>query len=145
MIELIEEEGFDAVFLGTGAGLPYFMNIPGENINGVYSANEFLTRSNLMRAFDFPTADTPIQKGKKVAVHGKVVKLTAHIMGKDWIHLRDGSGKQEDNNNDLSVTTKPDSVKVGDTITATGTLTSDKNIGSGYFYPALLEDATVSK
>ncbi len=68
--ELIEEEKFDAVFLGTGAGLPYFMNIPGENLCGVYSANEFLTRSNLMRAFEFPTSDTPIQKGKKVAVLG---------------------------------------------------------------------------
>jgi len=68
--ELMEEEKFDAVFLGTGAGLPYFMNIPGENLNGVYSANEFLTRSNLMRAFDFPQSDTPVQKGKKVAVLG---------------------------------------------------------------------------
>ncbi|MCX7835992.1 MAG: NADPH-dependent glutamate synthase [bacterium] len=68
--ELLDEEKFDTVFLGTGAGLPYFMNIPGENYNGVYSANEFLTRSNLMRAFDFPNADTPIIRGKKVAVLG---------------------------------------------------------------------------
>ena len=62
--------GYDAVFLGTGAGLPTFMNIPGENLNGVYSANEYLTRSNLMKAYLFPQYDTPIAKGKKVAVLG---------------------------------------------------------------------------
>lgn len=68
--ELIDEENFDAVFIGTGAGLPYFMNIPGENLNGVYSANEFLTRTNLMAAYDFPNHDTPVKVGKKVAVIG---------------------------------------------------------------------------
>ena len=62
--------GYDAVFLGTGAGLPTFMNIPGENLNGVYSANEYLTRSNLMKAYLFPQYDTPIAKGKNVAVLG---------------------------------------------------------------------------
>ncbi len=66
--ELLEE--FDAVFLGTGAGLPMFLKIPGENLNGVYSANEFLTRSNLMKAYNFPEYDTPIVKGKNVAVFG---------------------------------------------------------------------------
>ena len=69
--ELIEEEeGFDAVFIGTGAGLPYFMGVPGENLNGVYSANEFLTRCNLMKAYRFPECGTPIHVGKKVAVVG---------------------------------------------------------------------------
>ncbi|MBQ7516147.1 MAG: NADPH-dependent glutamate synthase [Schwartzia sp.] len=68
--ELMEEEGFDAVFVGTGAGLPHFMNIPGENLNGVYSANEFLTRCNLMKAYRFPDYATPIRVGKKVAVVG---------------------------------------------------------------------------
>jgi glutamate synthase (NADPH) small chain len=63
-------EDYDSVFLGTGAGLPYFMNIPGENLNGVYSANEYLTRSNLMRAYKFPEYDTPIAVSKKVAVLG---------------------------------------------------------------------------
>jgi len=63
-------EGYSAVFIGTGAGLPYFMNIPGENLNGVYSANEFLTRSNLMKAYLFPRYDTPIKVGKRVAVVG---------------------------------------------------------------------------
>lgn len=62
--------GYHAVFLGTGAGLPMFLNIPGENLNGVYSANEFLTRVNLMKAYLFPDYDTPIKIGKKVAVIG---------------------------------------------------------------------------
>ncbi len=68
--ELMKEQGYDAIFIATGAGLPYFMGIPGENLNGVYSANEFLTRSNLMKAFRFPDYDTPIKVGKKVAVVG---------------------------------------------------------------------------
>ncbi len=67
--ELIEEEGFSAVFIGSGAGLPKFMGIPGENSNGVFSANEYLTRSNLMKAFD-ENSNTPIMHGKKVAVVG---------------------------------------------------------------------------
>ena len=67
--QLIEEEGFEAVFIGSGAGLPMFMGIPGENANEVFSANEYLTRSNLMKAFD-ASYDTPIAAGKKVAVVG---------------------------------------------------------------------------
>ncbi len=67
--QLMEEEGFEAVFIGSGAGLPMFMGIPGENANGVFSANEYLTRSNLMKAFD-DSYDTPIIAGKKVAVVG---------------------------------------------------------------------------
>ena len=63
-------EGFHAVFLGVGAGAPVFMNIPGENLSGIYSANEYLTRSNLMKAYLFPEYDTPIAKGKNVAVVG---------------------------------------------------------------------------
>jgi glutamate synthase (NADPH/NADH) small chain len=64
------QQGYDAVFLGTGAGLPNFMGIPGENLNGIYSANEYLTRSNLMKAYAFPEADTPILSGRKVVVLG---------------------------------------------------------------------------
>lgn len=67
--ELIDEEGFDAVFIGSGAGLPKFMGIPGEQSNGVFSANEYLTRSNLMKSFD-ENSNTPIMHGKKVAVIG---------------------------------------------------------------------------
>jgi len=63
-------EGFDAVFIGSGAGLPSFLRIPGENLNGVYSANEFLIRTNLMKAYKFPEYDTPIRVGKAVAVVG---------------------------------------------------------------------------
>lgn len=68
--ELMNDEHFDAVFIGTGAGLPSFMNIPGENLVGVYSANEYLTRSNLMKAYLFPKYDTPPIKRQKVAVIG---------------------------------------------------------------------------
>jgi glutamate synthase (NADPH/NADH) small chain len=68
--ELLGEQGYDAIFLGTGAGLPMFMHIPGENYNGVYSANEFLTRVNLMKAYLFPEWDTPVKVGNKVAVVG---------------------------------------------------------------------------
>lgn len=67
--ELMEEEGFDAVFIGSGAGLPKFMGIPGEQANGVFSANEYLTRSNLMKAFN-EESTTPIMRGEKVAVVG---------------------------------------------------------------------------
>lgn len=67
--ELIGEEGFEAVFIGSGAGLPKFMGIPGENANGVFSANEYLTRSNLMKAFN-EDSNTPIMRGRKVAVVG---------------------------------------------------------------------------
>ncbi len=68
--ELLGEEGFSAVFVGSGAGLPKFMGLPGENLNGVYSANEFLTRINLMNAYRWPEADTPVKIGKNVAIVG---------------------------------------------------------------------------
>jgi len=69
-IDDLLEKGYDAVFIGTGAGLPRFLGVPGENLNGVYSANEFLTRTNLMRAFLFPEYDTPIKVGKRVITVG---------------------------------------------------------------------------
>ena len=69
-IDELFEEGFQAVFIGVGAGAPVFMNIPGENLIGIYSANEYLTRSNLMKAYRFPEYDTPIVRGKRVAVIG---------------------------------------------------------------------------
>lgn len=69
-IDQLLEEGFNVVFICTGAGLPIFMDLPGENLNGVYSANEFLTRTNLMRAYEFPSYDTPIKRLKRVAVIG---------------------------------------------------------------------------
>jgi len=72
-IDTVDEllnDGYDAVFLGSGAGLPMFLNIPGENLNGVFSANEYLTRTNLMKAYRFPEYDTPINKSKRVAIIG---------------------------------------------------------------------------
>jgi glutamate synthase (NADPH/NADH) small chain len=69
-IEDLKKDGYDAFFIGTGAGLPNFMRIPGENLVGVYSANEYLTRVNLMRAYDFPNYDTPVFSGNRVAVIG---------------------------------------------------------------------------
>ena len=68
--ELLNGEGFDAAFIGVGAGLPTFMGVPGENLGGVYSANEYLTRSNLMKAYDFPNYDTPVVRGRNVCVVG---------------------------------------------------------------------------
>lgn len=69
-VEQLLEKGYHAVFIGAGAGLPHFLNIPGENLNGVFSANEFLTRVNLMKAYEFPVYDTPVKLGKKVIVVG---------------------------------------------------------------------------
>ena len=66
----LKDEGYQAFFIGTGAGLPYFLEVPGENLNGIYSANEFLTRSNLMKAYLFPRYDTPLKVGQSVAVIG---------------------------------------------------------------------------
>jgi glutamate synthase (NADPH/NADH) small chain len=93
-------EGYDAVYLGTGAGLPTFMNIPGENLNGVYSANEYLTRSNLMKAYRFPEYDTPIVRGKNVAVigGGNVAMdsaRTAMRLGADHVYLVYRRSRQE--------------------------------------------------
>ncbi len=69
-LDELYEEGYEAIFVGSGAGLPSFMGMPGENLNGVYSANEFLTRINLMKAYKFPETDTPVKVGRQVAVVG---------------------------------------------------------------------------
>jgi len=83
-------------------------------------------------------------KGKSVAVHGQVVKFTPEVMGKNWVHLRDGSGSAADGSNDILVTTK-DETKIGDVVLAKGTVQTDKNFGSGYAYKVLVEDAKLSK
>jgi glutamate synthase (NADPH) small chain len=90
--ELLEHEGYDAVFIGVGAGLPTFMGIPGENLGGVYSANEYLTRSNLMKAYDFPNFDTPIVRGNNVCVVGggnvaMDAARTARRLGADNVYI----------------------------------------------------------
>jgi glutamate synthase (NADPH/NADH) small chain len=69
-IQELKDGGYDAVFVGSGAGLPNFLRVPGENLKGIYSANEFLIRTNLMKAYRFPEYDTPIRVGKKVGVVG---------------------------------------------------------------------------
>jgi hypothetical protein len=83
-------------------------------------------------------------KDKPVLLRGKVVKYNAGIMGKNWIHLRDGSGSAKDSTNDLLVTTKEEA-KVGDIVTVKGVARTDKDFGAGYSYKVLIEDATVQK
>lgn len=83
-------------------------------------------------------------KEKSVTVRGKVVKYSAGIMGKNWVHVRDGSGSNEKSDNDLTVTTK-DETKVGDTVTVQGTVRTDKDFGAGYAYPVIVEDAKLAK
>lgn len=99
-IDELVEEGYQAVFVGSGAGLPNFMNIEGENLNGVYSANEFLTRSNLMKAYDFPNHPTPIFVGDKVAVVGggnvaMDAARTAKRLGADEVYIIYRRGEEE--------------------------------------------------
>ncbi len=98
--ELIEDYGFDAVFLGTGAGLPSFMGIEGESLNGVYSANEFLTRINLMKGYKFPEYDTPVVVGKNVAVLGggnvaMDAARSAKRLGAENVYIVYRRGKEE--------------------------------------------------
>ncbi len=93
-------EGYDAVFIGSGAGLPKFLNIPGENYNGVYSSNEFLTRVNLMKAYDFPNSHTPVKIGKKVIVVGggnvaMDAARTAQRLGAEEVHIVYRRGMEE--------------------------------------------------
>lgn len=99
-IEDLFLDGFSAVFIGSGAGAPHFMGIPGENLNGVYSANEFLTRCNLMKAYMFPTYDTPLWIGKRVAVvgGGNVAMDSARValrLGAEEVYLLYRRGKEE--------------------------------------------------
>jgi len=81
---------------------------------------------------------------KPVIVRGKVVKYTPDVMGKNWVHLRDGSGSSADNTNDVLVTTK-DQTKIGDVVIARGTVRTDVDLGSGYFYKVLVDEATLQK
>jgi hypothetical protein len=83
-------------------------------------------------------------KDQVVAVSGKVVKVNANIMGKTWIHLRDGTGNQESKTNDLTITTQG-SAAVGDTVVIRGPVRIDKNLGMGYIFPVMVEDATLTK
>lgn len=100
LIDELFEYGYEAVFVGSGAGLPKFMNIPGENLNGVYSANEYLTRINLMKAYDFPQSHTPVKKGRKVFVVGggnvaMDAARSALRLGADEVHIVYRRSEQE--------------------------------------------------
>jgi len=83
-------------------------------------------------------------KDKTVLVRGKVVKYTPEVLGKNWIHLRDGSGSAADNTHDVLVTTK-DQAKIGDVVVAKGVVHTDRDLGSGYSYKVLVEEATLQK
>ena len=83
-------------------------------------------------------------KDKPVTVRGQVVKFTADVMGKNWLHLRDGTGSATDGSNDLLIVTG-DNANVGDVVLISGTVRTDRNFGSGYSYKVLVEDATVTK
>jgi len=87
------------------------------------------------------TAGSKALSDKTVEIHAKVVKVNTGIMGKNWVHLRDGTGQAEDGSNDLLVTTKADTA-VGSTVTAVGTVRTNKDFGSGYSYKVMLEDAS---
>jgi hypothetical protein len=80
---------------------------------------------------------------QKVTVRGKVVKVSAGIMNKNWIHLQDGSGSPAKKDNDLTVTTSEDLPAIGKVVTVNGTLAKDKDFGSGYFYQVIVENATI--
>lgn len=99
-VDDLNAEGYDAVFIGTGAGLPVFMNIAGENLNGVYSANEYLTRTNLMKAYLFPEYDTPIKRSKRIAIVGggnvaMDAARTAKRLGAEHVYLIYRRGEEE--------------------------------------------------
>jgi glutamate synthase (NADPH/NADH) small chain len=98
--DMFDKEGFDAVFIGSGAGLPKFMDIPGENLNGVVSANEFLTRVNLMKAYQFPKVATPVYCGKKAAIVGAGnvamdAARTAKRLGAEHVYIVYRRGEDE--------------------------------------------------
>lgn len=82
---------------------------------------------------------------QKVVIRGKVVKVSAGIMGKNWVHIQDGTGSQAKGNYDLTCTTAGDLPNVGDVVTISGTLTKDKDFGAGYFYKVIIENSTVKK
>ena len=97
-----------------------------------------------MAAFFLRGVAKNLIKDTVVAVRGKVVKYNPGIMGKNWIHLRDGSGSREKKDDDITVTTL-DSAAVGDVVLVRGTVHLDRNFGAGYVYPVIIEDAKVSK
>lgn len=156
---------FDVVYFGTiggneaaappaaaGAMPAGHPPVPGGSSHGAVSAGAGDVKEVKVGKASGPEARTVAEihsqhsalKEKPVAVQGQVVKFNAGIMGRNWIHLRDGSGSAEKGDNDITVTTQ-DQVAVGDIVTAKGTLRLDKSFGAGYSYPVIIEDAKVSK
>jgi hypothetical protein len=130
------------------AGSPGVSAMPAPMTSRDTALGPVTVRPNLPPSGGLSLADVWVQRnalaGKKVTVRGTVVKVNNQILGKNWIHLQDGSGSAADGTNDLTLTTAAE-VSVGDVITVTGVLTTDKDIGSGYKYDAILEDARVVK
>lgn len=135
------KKSFKKIVFGTLAGMPdgvqqaaadiTVVNIPKAVGENAYTVEEVMTHGTEL-------------KGKTVLVRGKVVKYNAQIMGKNWVHLRDGSGSNAKNTSDLLVTTA-NQAKAGDTVTVKGIVRTDKDFGAGYAYRVLIEEATLQK
>ncbi|QWV96526.1 hypothetical protein KP005_14245 [Geomonas nitrogeniifigens] len=121
-----------AVALGVFLALPL----------AVYAADTKATPSAKMYKVSEVFKNKATLNKQQVSVKGKVVKTSAGIMGKNWIHIQDGSGSAAAKDNDLTVTTNQDLPSTGTVVTVTGTMVKDKDFGSGYFYPAIIESAT---
>ncbi len=136
--------------MGSGMGMGQMMGGMGSGHTGPPKLEKVVAKT-----IEKPAAENAISveqahaqakklNGKSVTVRGQVVKVSKNIMGKNWIHIQDGTGTPEQANYDLTITTKQDA-KTGEIITATGTLAADKNFGAGYFYPVIIEDATITR
>lgn len=141
---------FNGIAFGTLAGAPH-TGAPHGNAKGAASPKPGLPIRDIKKAEGpdgLRVADVYSQKdalkGKTVAVRGRIVKYNAQIMGANWIHLQDGSGSAKGKDDDIAVTTQ-DNAAVGDVVTARGTVGLDKDIGAGYFFPVLIEKASLSK
>ena len=126
--------------------VPEDVDIGAEHTTAV--ANETIAAGSIAKAEGGQTVEEIITKkaelsGKKVSVHGKVVKYNAGIMGSNWIHLQDGTGSSAAGTNDLTITTQAE-VSVGDMVLISGMLTTDKDFGAGYKYDVIIEDAAVT-
>ncbi|MCC6544997.1 MAG: hypothetical protein IT392_10965 [Nitrospirae bacterium] len=111
-------------------------------INNVYSAEaEHSAAARDIKKIEEVFAGKDALKGKRITIKGEVVKFNSGIMGKNWVHIKDGSGKP--GTNDLTATTQ-DIVKIGDKVIITGTLAVGKDFGAGYIYDAIIEDASIT-
>jgi hypothetical protein len=131
----------------TTAAIPEDVDIGAEHTSA--KANETIQPGSVEKAEGGQTVEEIYLKkaelsGKKVSVHGKVVKYNSGIMGSNWIHLQDGTGSSAEGTNDLTITTQGEA-NVGDMVLVSGMLTTDKDFGAGYKYDVIIEDAAVTK